>query len=93
MSQKAQVRHILVNDHAICEELKQDILNGKSFVEIAANFSECPSGVDGGDLGVFSPGQMLAEFEDLCFNAKIGALHGPVETEFGYHLIEIVRRN
>ena len=89
---KAKVRHILVHDAFICEEFKDDILNGADFAEIARDFSECPSGQDGGFLGEFSPGQMVPEFDDVCFNDEVGVLHGPVETEFGFHLIEILER-
>ena len=62
------------------------------FAELAEKFSECPSGKNGGDLGEFSPGQMVKEFDDVVFSAEIGQVHGPVETQFGFHLIEITSR-
>ena len=89
---QAQARHILVSEKSICEQLKQDILNGTPFEEIAADFSECPSGSDGGDLGVFTPGQMVPEFDKVCFNDEVGVVHGPIMTQFGFHLIEITKR-
>ena len=46
----------------------------------------------GGDLGEFGQGQMVAEFDKVVFNDAIGKVHGPVRTQFGYHLLEIVSR-
>jgi len=43
-------------------------------------------------LGEFGPGQMVKEFDDVVFSAEIGKTHGPVQTQFGYHLIEITNR-
>jgi peptidyl-prolyl cis-trans isomerase C len=55
--------------------------------------SQCPSGKGGGgDLGEFSPGQMVAEFDSVVFSGELGKIHGPVQTQFGYHLIEITNR-
>ena len=60
---------------------------------MAAEFSKCPSGASGGDLGGFSPGQMVEEFDRVVFTEEIGELHGPVATQFGFHLIEIIGRS
>ena len=50
------------------------------------------SAPQGGDLGEFMPGQMVKEFNDVVFSADVGKVHGPVQTQFGYHLIEITSR-
>ncbi|MGR3293845.1 MAG: peptidylprolyl isomerase, partial [Candidatus Scalindua sp.] len=50
------------------------------------------SGKSGGDLGEFSPGQMVKEFDQVVFSDEVGKVHGPVKTDFGYHLIEITDR-
>jgi len=89
---KATARHILVDSESLCEELKQRIENGDDFAQLAAEYSECPSGSSGGDLGEFSPGQMVPEFDRVVFSESIGEVHGPVATQFGYHLIEITSR-
>ena len=90
---KASARHILVNTREECEGLKRELEEGTaSFEELAEKFSECPSGKRGGDLGEFSPGQMVKEFDDVVFSAELGQVHGPVETQFGFHLIEITSR-
>jgi peptidyl-prolyl cis-trans isomerase C len=89
---KAQARHILVPTEEACEELKSRIEAGTDFATIAKDHSECPSGKQGGDLGEFSQGQMVNEFDEVVFNAEIGKVHGPIKTQFGYHLIEITNR-
>ena len=89
---KASARHILVKTKEDCEGLKTQIASGADFAELAQKHSECPSGKRGGDLGSFGPGQMVREFDDVVFNKPMGEVHGPVQTQFGYHLIEIVSR-
>jgi peptidyl-prolyl cis-trans isomerase C len=88
----ATARHILVTTEAECNELKKQIEEGASFAEIAADNSQCPSGRKGGDLGRFSPGQMVKEFDTAVFNGDVGVLYGPIKTQFGYHLLEVTAR-
>ncbi|MBE9515542.1 MAG: peptidyl-prolyl cis-trans isomerase [Proteobacteria bacterium] len=89
---KASARHILVDNEEKCNELKAQIEGGADFADVASENSSCPSGKQGGDLGEFSPGQMVKEFNDVVFSAEVGKVHGPVKTQFGYHLIEITSR-
>jgi len=89
---KARARHILVKNEKECLELKNQIESGADFQDLARQHSDCPSGKNGGDLGEFSPGQMVREFDDVVFNNEVGKTHGPVKTQFGFHLIEIVSR-
>ncbi len=89
---KASARHILVADEAKCEELKQQIQDGADFGAVAAEHSSCPSGQQGGALGEFGPGQMVPEFDKVVFSAAVNEVHGPVKTQFGYHLLEITSR-
>ena len=89
---KASARHILVKTEAECLKLKQEIEGGKDCAGTARQFSECPSGKRGGDLGEFFRGQMVPEFDRVVFQESIGKVHGPVKTQFGYHLIEITKR-
>ena len=89
---KATARHILVNSQKECEALKARIEAGEDFAQLAKKYSQCPSGQDGGALGEFSPGQMVEEFDEVVFSAEVGKTHGPVQTEFGYHLIQITSR-
>lgn len=89
---RAAARHILVETEQQCEDLKTQIEGGSDFAEIAQEHSKCPSGQSGGALGEFSPGQMVKEFDDVVFSAEVGKVHGPVQTQFGFHLIEITNR-
>ncbi len=88
----AKARHILVATEAECLKLKKEIEGGKNFAQVAKAHSQCPSAEDGGDLGEFEPGQMVEEFDEVVFQKEVGKVHGPVKTEFGYHLIEITQR-
>ena len=86
---QATARHILVETEEECLSLKEQIENGLDFAEAAKNNSSCPSGGNGGDLGSFAPGQMVKEFNDVVFTGELNKVHGPVQTQFGFHLIEI----
>ena len=90
----ASARHILVNDEAFCKELKEKINAGEiTFGAAAKEYSTCPSGARGGELGSFSQGQMVPEFDKVVFNDEVGVVHGPVKTQFGYHLLEVTERS
>jgi peptidyl-prolyl cis-trans isomerase C len=90
---RASARHILVKTEEACLDLKKQIDEGANFADMAKKHSECPSGNEGGNLGEFSPGQMVPEFDTVVFNDDVGKVHGPVKTQFGYHLIEITSRS
>lgn len=86
-------KHILVAEEEKCSEILESIVSGKTEFEAAAKeFSTCPSGAQGGDLGEFGRGQMVPEFEQAAFEAEIGHVVGPVKTQFGYHLIKVEKR-
>lgn len=89
---QAAARHILVDKEATCNELKARIEAGEDFAKLAKDHSNCPSGRNGGDLGTFGPGQMVAEFDKVVFSAPINEVQGPVKTQFGYHLLEVTKR-
>jgi peptidyl-prolyl cis-trans isomerase C len=92
MMARARARHILVDTREQCEALKAEIEAGADFAEIAKQHSNCPSGRQGGELGEFGPGQMVPEFDKVVFSAEVGAVQGPVETQFGFHLVEVTSR-
>ncbi len=89
---RAAARHILVETQEKCEDIKTQIEAGADFSELAKEHSMCPSGRQGGCLGEFSPGQMVKEFDDVVFSEDLGKIHGPIRTQFGFHLIEITSR-
>ncbi len=89
----ATARHILVNTEQQCLELKDKILAGQDFADVAKAHSNCPSKAQGGDLGQFGPGMMVKEFDEVVFSADVNTLQGPVKTQFGYHLLEVTSRD
>ncbi len=90
---KASARHILVPTEEQCNDIKQQIADGADFAEMAKSHSQCPSGKHGGALGEFGPGQMVPEFDKVVFNEAVGVVHGPVQTQFGFHLVEVTERS
>lgn len=95
MSDQIRASHILVSTDARSkddakaeiEALQKKISDGAEFADIARDASDCPSGSSGGDLGQFGRGMMVPEFEQAAFGLDVDSLSGPVETDFGYHLI------
>jgi parvulin-like peptidyl-prolyl isomerase len=85
-------RHILFNkdQRAKAEEVKGELENGADFAELAREYSQDPgSAENGGDIGCLGQGETVPNFEEALFNAQEGEIVGPVETEFGYHVIEV----
>jgi len=73
-------------------EVRARLNAGEDFAVLAQEFSDDGTASRGGDLGWFGPGRMVSEFEDAAFGARIGRVVGPVETQFGYHLIKVTDR-
>lgn len=92
MAQRATARHLLVDTEAQCLDLKKQIEEGADFAEIAKQHSSCPSSAQGGELGEFGPGMMVPEFDKVVFSAPVNTVQGPVQTQFGYHLLEVTSR-
>ncbi len=90
---QATARHILVDTEDQCNQLKQQIADGADFADMAKEHSSCPSGRNGGDLGSFGQGQMVPEFDAVVFNEAVGEVHGPIKTQFGFHLLEVQSRS
>jgi peptidyl-prolyl cis-trans isomerase C len=86
------VRHILFtkDQKEKAEEVKQQLENGGNFAELAKKFSQDPvSAEKGGDLGCLGKGDTVAEFDQAAFGAERGEIVGPVQTEFGYHILQV----
>ncbi len=84
---KMRAKHILVEQSYEIEDLQRKLNEGVPFEKLAADFSMCPSGEQGGDLGEFSKGMMVKPFEEATLKLQPGEISGPVKTQFGYHLI------
>lgn len=81
-------RHILVENKHEAEDLIKKMSEGSTFEELAKSFSKCPSGREGGNLGEFGRGQMVKPFEDAAFALEVDQVSEPIQTQFGYHLIQ-----
>lgn len=70
-------------------------MQGEKFEDVANQFSKCPSGDIGGDLGEFERGTMVKQIDSLIFKDKaaLKIVHGPIQTKFGYHLVLITKRD
>ncbi|MDX1676910.1 peptidylprolyl isomerase PpiC [Arsukibacterium sp.] len=90
---KACALHILVKTREEAEKLKQQLARGADFGKLAKQHSLCPSGKKGGDLGEFRKGQMVKAFDDVVFKRAVLEVHGPIKTQFGFHLIKTLYRS
>ncbi|MBI2381884.1 MAG: peptidylprolyl isomerase [Gammaproteobacteria bacterium] len=82
-------RHILVKTKPEAEALKIRLDRGEDFAKLAKEFSICPSGKKGGELGEVRPGQLVPAMDKAVFSLAEGPVHGPIKTSFGYHLLQI----
>lgn len=85
-------RHILFNkdQKQKAEDVEKQLEDGADFAKLAKENSQDPGSAEkGGDLGCLGKGETVPEFEDATFGAEQGEIVGPVQTEFGYHIIEV----
>lgn len=87
--ERVKASHILVDTEEKALIVLEEIEKGLSFEEAASQYSSCPSKERGGDLGFFGRGQMVPEFENASFDMQVGEISKPVQTQFGYHLIQL----
>jgi len=91
MANEVRASHILVKTEDEIATLIERLSNGESFEDLAKSCSLCPSGNAGGDLGYFEKGEMVKEFEDVCFATDVDNV-ATVETQFGWHLIKVTAK-
>lgn len=87
---EVHARHILVGSKDEALKVLAEIKGGKKFEDVAKAMSKDSSSQDGGDLGWFKKGDMVPEFSDAVFKMKPGQISDPVETKFGWHIIQLV---
>jgi peptidyl-prolyl cis-trans isomerase C len=85
-------KHILLDSLEKANKVLEKIKNGLPFEDAAVKYSLCPSKKQGGNLGKFTRGQMVPEFENAAFQLDIGVVSQPVKTQFGYHLIKVEKK-
>ncbi len=86
--------HILVDSAEQATQIMTSIQNGEiTFEDAAAQYSSCPSSAEGGCLGDFGQGQMVPEFDTAVFEMEVGELRGPIQTQFGFHIIKLNAKN
>jgi foldase protein PrsA len=89
MKTEIQASHILVEDEETANEVKQKLEDGEDFAALASEYSSDGSSEQGGKLGWFGPGEMVAEFEDKAYELEPGEVSEPVQSQFGYHIIKV----
>jgi parvulin-like peptidyl-prolyl isomerase len=88
MPDKVHCAHILVKSESEAKTVLERLKKGEKFGRVARAVSRCPSGKRGGDLGTFTRGKMVKEFENAAFTLGKGEISGLVKTQFGYHIIK-----
>ena len=89
-TEQVNASHILVDTEEEAMDIKQQLDEGGDFAELAAEYSKDPSNAgQGGALGFFGRGQMVAPFEEAAFSMEPGEISEPVQTDFGYHIIRV----
>ena len=89
----AMARHILVKTEAEAAALKKRIAAGEAFDVLARRHSTCPSKKRVGDLGEVRPGQMVRAIDQIIFRKPWKVVHGPVKSQFGWHLVQVFYRD
>ena len=99
--EKVKARHILIqvqpedgeeekaSKREKAADLRERIVKGDDFAALAVVASECPSKARGGDLGMFTRGQMVPSFEEAAFSQEVGEIGPVVETDYGFHVIQV----
>lgn len=89
---RIKARHIQVDTPEAANLVMEKWQQGAAFEDLARQYSQCPTGRQGGSLGEFGPGHMPPELDPVFLEGDIGGVYGPVATANGYHLVEVIER-
>lgn len=90
--EEVHVRQIVLDSESKASAVRELLVQGKSFTEVAARYSLSPDRKTGGDLGWFSKGVMPGTFDQICFSLPVGILSPIVKTPYGFHLFEVLEK-
>ncbi len=95
--EEVRVSHILIKGHDEAslkrvQEIRNSIKTAKDFINLSVCDSQCPSGVNCGDLGYFPRGRMVPQMEKVAFSLKVNDISQPFETKYGYHILMVTDR-
>lgn len=91
-AEAVKASHILVDTEEKAQAILEELKGEKSFEEAALEHSSCPSSQNGGDLGEFTRGKMVPEFENAAFDMEVNEVSGVVPTQFGFHIIKVTEK-
>ncbi|MDH5543515.1 MAG: peptidylprolyl isomerase [Nitrospinota bacterium] len=92
VGERVHAFHIVLPSLSEADEIRNEIVFGGDFEEIAIKYSVSPDGKKGGDLGVFSRGQMPAEFDSILFDLQLNEISRVIESPYGYHIFKVVKK-
>jgi peptidyl-prolyl cis-trans isomerase C len=87
--EEVRAHHILVKTEDEAKDIAKKLKDGGSFTDLAKQYSQDPGGQGGGDLGYFGRGDMVKPFEDAAFGLETGKISEPVQSQFGWHIIQV----
>lgn len=91
MTKEVEARHILVQDEETANDIKKKLDDGDDFADLAKEHSvDEGTAEQGGEVGFFSVGSMVPEFEDAAFTMEKGDISDPIQSEFGFHIVEVL---